>query len=742
MEVRRRGCAAEPRPDRPGPRPGAGRRARGVRRGRPVGAGDPARHRARTVAGHQRQQGHPPVRAPRRAADERRGQRRREGTGPRDRGRPPRPRREPDVQGRAPRQGVHRLEPEQRLEDDDRAVLAARPRRAHGRRAAYVGGTRRPGTPPPAVPRGPGTHGRPPRRDRSPGGSAARLYREAHGRPHARARSRAPACRSRRRGTPPLRDPGAPRVAPALGRAARTRRRAGQLGGPERGSADDRQEQPRGDDRGPPDAVPRLRGRDPARTVRRGHHDRLGHRHVRAREMAGRRGHRDPHRSSGRAARARSARPHPHRGLRREVAVAAPPDEDGCRGPAAGRGAGRGPPRGSCTHGRRNAVAHLCTRDRRRPAPHAGHLFHAGPGARGRRALGPGVGGDEVGRHPRDRDLGRGAPEAPVPQWKRPDGRLPRAHGRRPWSGRSSRRDRRGDRRARRPGAAELPAAAEAYEPRPGARHRARSRPDPGAPVPVRRTGGGRPRRHGTPARGTPRDPRAPCGGRGSRRRGAARLRRRRGRTRGQRTIRTRGHRRERCRIALPPRREIRPLAQGQALPHAGGRHRRHPSREGQPLGHDRVAPGRCAHGRWAAVRRTRRFGLRRADARAPVRGAGAPSHGCRSLRRRAGGRRPRRPVGAARPRGRGGVRRVHALWHPAPGAVARPPARQGPGGRRPRGLSATRAARRARRDRRVRAGTSSARRRSGRRGTSGGMPGCAMRDRRSGPPPPRRRAR
>ena len=42
------------------------------------------------------------------------------------------------------RPGVRGLESEQRGEDDDRAVFAARARTSDGRRAAQLGGTRRP----------------------------------------------------------------------------------------------------------------------------------------------------------------------------------------------------------------------------------------------------------------------------------------------------------------------------------------------------------------------------------------------------------------------------------------------------------------------------------------------------------------------------------------------------------------------------------------------------------------------
>ena len=57
----------------------------------------------------------------------------------------------------AGRQGVSGLEPEQRLQDDDRPVFAARPRAPDGRGAAHLGGTRRPEAAPAALRRGAGS---------------------------------------------------------------------------------------------------------------------------------------------------------------------------------------------------------------------------------------------------------------------------------------------------------------------------------------------------------------------------------------------------------------------------------------------------------------------------------------------------------------------------------------------------------------------------------------------------------
>ena len=83
---------------------------------------------------------------------------------------------------------------------------------------------------------------------------------------------------ARRRSASPLRDPGASRPAPALGPAPGARRRARQLGAPEGPAGGARGQPLRGRHRGPPDRVPRLRGRDPARPVRGGADDRVGQR--------------------------------------------------------------------------------------------------------------------------------------------------------------------------------------------------------------------------------------------------------------------------------------------------------------------------------------------------------------------------------------------------------------------------------------------------------------------------------
>ena len=92
------------------------------------------------MPGDERQQGHPPLRGARRVADLRLGIGCRAGARPGARGRPSRARRVEHAQDAAHGQGAHRLEPEQRQEDHDRArtrCAAGRarrsPHRARGR---------------------------------------------------------------------------------------------------------------------------------------------------------------------------------------------------------------------------------------------------------------------------------------------------------------------------------------------------------------------------------------------------------------------------------------------------------------------------------------------------------------------------------------------------------------------------------------------------------------------------------
>ena len=82
------------------------------------------------------------------------------------------------------------------------------------------------------------------------------------------------------RGPLPVRGAAPPGPPAALRPAVRDRRRAGELGGaegPDAGPGGPAAGRAR---RGPPDRVPRLRGRDPGRRVRRRRRDRLGHRHL------------------------------------------------------------------------------------------------------------------------------------------------------------------------------------------------------------------------------------------------------------------------------------------------------------------------------------------------------------------------------------------------------------------------------------------------------------------------------
>ena len=160
-----------------------------------------------------------------------------------------------------------------------------------------------------------------------------------------------------------LRRPGAPRAPPALGPAARARRRARLLGRAARASRPPGPQQPRGAHGGPSARVPRVPRRDPRRPVRRGHDDDLGPRHLRAAQVARRRG--DDHLPRRAAARPPRAVPDARRRLDD------PPD-----GPAGGPGSG--------------ADARAARADAR----------HDGPAAARRRALGV---RDQVGRRARDR---------------------------------------------------------------------------------------------------------------------------------------------------------------------------------------------------------------------------------------------------------------------------------------------------------------------------------------------------
>ena len=88
------------------------------------------------------------------SADDRPGGRRRARARAGARGRPPRPGDQQHAAQRPRRQGLRRLEPEQRREDDGRALLPPRPAAPVGRRAAHLGGARGPGPRPALVRRG------------------------------------------------------------------------------------------------------------------------------------------------------------------------------------------------------------------------------------------------------------------------------------------------------------------------------------------------------------------------------------------------------------------------------------------------------------------------------------------------------------------------------------------------------------------------------------------------------------
>ena len=171
----------------------------------------------------------------------------------------------------------------------------------------------------------------------APDGPLARLHRQAHRGTDARAGAVERARRDRRRGrAPAVRHPGAPRHARCTGISASSATACSSSWAVPRGIPPTTKRNNLAiHDRRPPDGVRHVRGHDPARRVRRRQHDDLGRRPVRAREVARRRGHLHRRGAPGRAARSRAARADPHGWRGREVDVAAAPDEDGCRGPAA-----------------------------------------------------------------------------------------------------------------------------------------------------------------------------------------------------------------------------------------------------------------------------------------------------------------------------------------------------------------------------------------------------------------------
>ena len=96
---------------------------------------------------------------------------------------------------------------------------------------------------------------------------------------------------------------------PALGPAARARRRARVLGGPERHPADAQGEPQGGARRGPPARLHRLRGRDPGGQLRRRHGDDLGHAAPTRPRSGSRRRSSSPSTASGCTAATRCSRP-------------------------------------------------------------------------------------------------------------------------------------------------------------------------------------------------------------------------------------------------------------------------------------------------------------------------------------------------------------------------------------------------------------------------------------------------
>ena len=118
------------------------------------GARHVGRHRPSHISGHQRQQGPASVCPARQAARRPRCDDAGEEGGPAARAGLAEVGHVDDDEKCSGGQGLRRLEPEQRVEDDGRAVLVARPSRTHRRGAAHLGGTRRSRPAPAAVRRG------------------------------------------------------------------------------------------------------------------------------------------------------------------------------------------------------------------------------------------------------------------------------------------------------------------------------------------------------------------------------------------------------------------------------------------------------------------------------------------------------------------------------------------------------------------------------------------------------------
>ncbi len=311
-------------------------------------------------------------------------------------------------------------------------------------------------------------------------------------------------------------------------------------------------------------------------------------------------------------------------------------------------------------------------------------------------------------------------------------------------------RRRRRDRRARREGTTELHASAEPHEPRQAARDRARGAAHAGALLPLRRplarrdgcgiASPSRERRE-HPRDASPQDAIAPivlppvfddvdaalAGARNFGLEGVV--------VKDPSSAYRRG-------------RPVRVVAEGEAHPHAGGRDRRDPPRPRRADGIDRLAAARHPGPGRPPVRGAGRVGLQRFDAR-----AARPrcSRRCAPTRTRSSGSPPPMPRDAlwVRPEVVGEVEFAeftpdgilrHSRWRglrpdKAPDeVVARGLTscdRDERSSRRRRCAGAIRRARRARRGRRARAGTSSARRRSARRGSPAAFRGSRPTDRR-----------
>jgi bifunctional non-homologous end joining protein LigD len=138
VEGRPQGRTAGPRPAGLRPRPGRPGEHRRVLRGGAPPEGRPGGTRPEGVREDQRQQGHAAVRPDQ---DDGRGTHVgvREGGGGTPGPREPEAGRGPHGQGPAPRQDLHRLEPEQPVQDDDRPVLHARPPDPDGLDPGHVG---------------------------------------------------------------------------------------------------------------------------------------------------------------------------------------------------------------------------------------------------------------------------------------------------------------------------------------------------------------------------------------------------------------------------------------------------------------------------------------------------------------------------------------------------------------------------------------------------------------------------